>query len=92
MLRQELIRRIASEACVSQANCEKCIDALIKVMTEQLVEGEKIVLSHFVSFTPAEMPARTCKHPKTGELTTFPPVRYIKCKVSKTLRKAINHK
>ena len=45
-----------------------------------------------MSFEIIERAEREGKDLKTGETVTYPPVKSVKCRVSKTVRDAVNEK
>lgn len=92
MTRNELIKNISVASGVSQANCEKILDAFTYEITQCLVRGDKILLKNFVSFEATERPARNGRDPKTGNVTSYPATKSVKCKISKTIKDAINQK
>lgn len=90
--RDDLIKSTARESGISQANCEKVIDALIAVLRKKLINGEKILLRNFMSIEITEMAGRNCKHPYTGEEITLPPTKVVRCRPSASLKADINNK
>ena len=56
------------------------------------LEDKKIIWKGFLSVEVAERGARKGRHPQTKEIVTFPPVKTINCKMSKSIKDAVNGK
>ena len=97
MGRTELIRRLSAKVYgnLSTKNvqeCSKFCDAIVEVIKEALMNGEKITWSGFMTIEAKERAARRGRNPQTNEVVTFPAVKSISCKVSKDIKKEINGK
>lgn len=89
----KLIRNIATRTNhIYIKTCEQVVNSCIEEIIDLLVRGDKLVLKNFMSFEIIERAEREGKDLKTGETTTYPPVKSVKCKVSKTVKEAINRK
>ena len=71
MNRNQLVELVAAEAGFSTAQTVKTLDALIKIVTEQVAQGENVALVGFGTFKSAARAERTGKNPKTGEALTI---------------------
>lgn len=92
MTKNELIRNVARRVRLSKEQCESVIDAFAEEIKNCLVRGEKILLTGFMSFEVTERPEHIGKDLKTGKITTFPPVKTVKCRPSKAFKDAVNEK
>lgn len=92
MTKSELITNIASKTGLEKTSCEAVIDTFAEEIQNCLVNGDKIILKGFMSFEVSERPERDARNPKTGEVTTFPAVKSIKCRVCKAIKDAVNAK
>lgn len=92
MGRSELVTNISQKTGLSKVDCERVIDAFAESVTESLVNGSKVILKGFMSMEITERPERSGRNPKTGEITTFPAVKSVKCKVAKAIKDAVNNK
>lgn len=92
MGRNEIVTNISQKTGISKVDCEKVIDAFSESVTECLVSGDKVILKGFMSMEVTERPERSGRNPKTGQVTTFPAVKSVKCKVAKAIKDAVNEK
>lgn len=92
MGRSELVTNISQKTGLSKVDCERVIDAFAESVTESLVNSNKVILKGFMSMEITERPERSGRNPKTGEITTFPAVKSVKCKVAKAIKDAVNNK
>ncbi len=66
------------------------VDAVVKVITEALVAGEKVNIAGFGSFEITERAERIGRNPKDGSQIVIPASKAIKFKASKNLKEAVN--
>lgn len=92
MSKNELIINISQKTVLPKASCESVVEALAEQIKDALIRGERVDLKGFMSFEITERPERSGRNPKTGEVVTFPPVKSVKCKMSKKIKDAINDK
>lgn len=88
----KLVRNVAAKTNISIDTCEQVIDACIEEVIDLLVRGDKLVLKNFMSFETIERAEREGKDLRTGEPIIYPPVKSVKCRVSKAVRDAVNKK
>lgn len=88
MTKQELIKAVATNAGTTQVDVENVVSNLFTTMQEVLSNaevGETISFVGFGKFTITERKARTCRHPKTGEMINVPAKRVVKFRPAKNL-------
>lgn len=97
MSRTDIIKKLAehiyddtSEANIREAT-QYC-DALVDIITDALIEGDKIIWKGFLSIEVVERGQRCGRHPQTNEVVTFPPSKSIKCKISQAIKDMVNGK
>lgn len=97
MSKTDIIKKIAerlygnvSDKSIQQSTA--FCDALEEVITDALLDEQKILWKGFISIEVNERPERKGRHPQTNETVVFPSVKTVKCKVSKTIRDAVNGK
>ena len=98
--RNEIIKRLAikkygTENNVGESELQETAqfcDYLADVFMDAFIANEKIVWKGFLSAEVIERGARKGRHPLTNEVVTFPPVKTINCKMSKSIKDAINKK
>ena len=71
MNKTELIEKIAVGAELSKADAKKALEATIEAIKNALVDGDKIQLIGFGTFSVSERPAREGINPATKEKITI---------------------
>lgn len=97
MGRTELISRLArriyeNPSAKEVQDCAVMCDTLVDIITDALVDGEKILWKGFISAEVIERSATKRRNPQTGEIVTYPPVKTIVCKLSKSIKDAVKGK
>ena len=80
MNKTELIEKIAVGAELSKADAKKALEATIEAIKNALVDGDKIQLIGFGTFSVSERPARECINPATKEKITIAAKKVAKFK------------
>ena len=89
MNKTELIEKIAVGAELSKADAKKALEATIEAIKNALVEGDKIQLIGFGTFSVSESPAREGINPATKEKITIAAKKVAKFKAGAELADAI---
>lgn len=89
MNKVELISKIAEKAELSKKDSEKALTAFTNIVSDTLLNGDKVAITGFGTFEVAERPARTGRNPKTGESIQIQASKSPKFKVSKALKDAV---
>ena len=89
MNKTELIEKIAVGAELSKADAKKALEATIEAIKNALVEGDKIQLIGFGTFSVSERPAREGVNPATKEKITIAAKKVAKFKAGAELADAI---
>lgn len=89
MNRNELIQQLAEKANSTQKDAGDFLDAFLSVVTENLVKGEKIVLTGFGTFEVRHRAERQGKNPRSGEEITIPAQKSPAFKAGKLLKDAV---
>ena len=90
MNKSQLIDEIVSKTGLKKKDAEAAVAAFVDVVTETLVNGEKVQIAGLGSFdvkTKAERPGR---NPKTQETIIIPESKYPVFSASKTLKDSVN--
>jgi DNA-binding protein HU-beta len=90
MTKPELVKAVATEAELTNKDAEKAVNAILEVITDALVRGEKVQLIGFGTFEIAERAAREGRNPQTGESVHIEASRAPKFKAGKALKDALN--
>ena len=92
MTKSDIINKIADRTGLPKTSCELVIDIFTDEIKNCLVAGDKLIIKGFIGFEVSERPEREGRNPKTGEVSTFPAVKSVKCKISRSIKDAVNGK
>ena len=90
MNKTELVEEIAVGAELSKADAKKALEAAVEAIKTALVEGDKVQLIGFGTFSVNERPAREGVNPRTGEKVTIAAKKVAKFKAGAELADAVN--
>lgn len=90
MNKTELIEKIAVGAELSKADAKKALEATIEAIKNALVEGDKVQLIGFGTFSVNERPAREGINPATKEKIQIAAKKVAKFKAGAELADALN--
>lgn len=90
MKKSQLIKALAEHQKLSIKTAASIVNAILDRMTEALVQGDKVELRGFGSFTVKACGAYTGKNPKTGEPIPVQPKKMPLFKAGKDLRESMN--
>ena len=89
MNKAELINATAEKAGLSKKDSESAVAAVVDVITESLVQGDKVQLVGFGSFEVKQRAARLGRNPKTKEEIKIPASKVPAFKPGKALKDAV---
>lgn len=72
MIKEEIVARVASETGYSQKVVGDIVDTLLKVVTDELSNGNKVRFMGFGTFAPKVMAARIGRNPHTNQPVSIP--------------------
>lgn len=90
MNKSELIDQIAANSGLNKADAKKALNATTEVIKNALVEGEKIQLVGFGTFSVNERPEREGINPSTKEKIKIAAKKVAKFKAGAELTDALN--
>ena len=90
MTQKELIDKVASETGVTKADTKLMVSAIVKVISDELAEGEFIKLSDFGTFSVGTIAEREVYNPLAGGTVFYAETKKVRFKTSKVLRDRIN--
>ena len=67
MNKQDLINAVASEAEVTKATAERCIDSFLGNISKEMARKGEVRLVNFGTFSTRDRKARTGRNPQSGE-------------------------
>ena len=92
MNKAELIAAIAAKTGDTKKGVEASVNAFVDVVTEALVEGDKVQLVGFGSFEVRKRAARKGRNPQTKEEIKIPASKAPVFKAGKALKELVNKK
>ena len=92
MNKLELIKEVSGRTALTQAATKDVVEAVLDVITNELIKGEKVTIAGFGTFEVREREARTGRNPRTGETMTIEASKVPAFKASSTLKKVVNGK
>jgi len=92
MNKTELVQSLAEATEQSQAAASRTLDALIRIVTDELSKGSEVVIPGFGSFKRAERAERSGRNPQTGEAITIAAATVVKFVPGASLKAAVNSK
>lgn len=90
MNKGELIDSIAKQTGMTKADSGRSLDATLDAVTGALMQGERVTLPGFGSFSTAKRAARTGRNPQTGKPIKIKARTVAKFKAGKNLASAVN--
>ena len=92
MNKSELVAEVAAKTGDTKKVAEASVDAVVSVIKEALMEGEKVQLVGFGSFEIRERAARKGRNPQTKEELIIPASKAQVFKAGKQLKDLVNGK
>lgn len=92
MNRSDLIRRISEQhPNLPSAGIEAAIKIMLNYLRDTVVDGERIEVRGFGSFSNRTHDSKQDRNPKTGKPIFVPPRRSVHFKPGKELHDRVNH-
>jgi DNA-binding protein HU-beta len=82
----ELVERVAELTGYPKTQVAMTYDLLFELVSEALVENDKVTVPNFGTFQISARPARVGRNPATGEAITISASKSVRFKVSKNLK------
>ena len=89
MNKSELVSAISERTGESKSSVEAVLNSLEKTVTEQVILGNKVSITGFVSFEQTSRGARTGRNPRTGETIQIAPAKGCKVSAGARLKGAV---
>lgn len=90
LTKSELIKKLAEENELSQAQAGRVLDSLLDTIVAEVVKGEEVRLPGFAKFERVERAARTARNPQTGETVEVPAKQAVKITPLKAFKDAVS--
>ena len=91
MNKTELVQALSSATETSQAAASRSLDALIRIVSEELARGGEVAIPGFGSFKQSERAERAGRNPQTGEAITIAASKTVKFVPASALKAAVNN-
>ena len=91
MMKSELIAELAQQADLSKKRAEEVVNCMFRTMADSLVQGSRIEIRGFGSFSIKNYDERKGRNPKTGAEVDVRAKRAVHFKVGKELRESVNN-
>ena len=92
MNKSDLVAAMAAKTGDTKKSAEASVNALVDVITEALVKGDKVQLVGFGSFEVRKRAARKGRNPQTKEEIKIPASKAPVFKAGKALKDLVNKK
>jgi len=89
MNKGDLVENLVNSCDMNKTAAEKAVNAMLASVAEALVNGDKLTLVGFGTFSVSERPARTGRHPQTGAAMEIPAKKVVKFKAGKQLEESV---
>ncbi len=87
----DLTRALAGDLGVNKTLAKQLVDTFFKLLTETIVEGDRIEARGFGVFTVKKTNAKpNARNPRTGEIVCVPARRKVQFKPGKLLKEAMS--
>ena len=90
MTKAQFVEALSQQLDHSKQESERVLDAVLKIVTDALKQGEKVDLRGFGTFKIRESKARQARNPRTGEAVAVPAKKIGTFKPSKELSALLN--
>ena len=91
MNKAELVAAVAAKTGETKKAAEASVDAIVSVIKEALMEGDKVQLVGFGSFEVRKRAARKGRNPQTKEEIKIPASKAPVFKAGKQLKELVNN-
>lgn len=92
MTKIEFVDAVAKETEWTKKDSEEAINAVVKVITNALVAGEKLSIVGFGTFEVVERAERQARNPQNGNAILVSACKVPKFRPSKNLKELVNNK
>ena len=86
MNKNELVSKVAINACISNSAAQRAINALTDAITQTLAKGGKVPLIGLATFDTVIHQSYTVRNPRTGQPVVVPQKRMPRVRFSATLK------
>ncbi|MDE5765391.1 MAG: HU family DNA-binding protein [Ruminococcus sp.] len=92
MTKAELIGAVAEKTDMTKKNAESAVNAVVEIITNTLVSGEKVSLVGFGTFEVRDRKEKKVINPQTKKAMIAPASKAAVFKAGQSLKNAVNNK
>ena len=89
MLKKNVVDKISSELSMQKQDVRLAVDIILETMGNALVEGRRIELRGYGSFSVRTRKSRLTKNPRTGKIMDIPERKTLHFTMSKSLKETL---
>ncbi len=89
MLRNDLVQLVADQVGFTKKSAGSAVDAVFNIITNQLKNGNDVLITGFGKFTVGTRAARTGRNPQTGAQLKIPATKTPRFRAGKALKSAV---
>ncbi|MBK8501446.1 MAG: HU family DNA-binding protein [Saprospiraceae bacterium] len=90
MNKGDLIESVANQSGLTKADAARAVDAVLDAITGSLMQGNKVTLPGFGTFSTSKRAARSGRNPSTGATIKIKAKTIAKFKPGSKLTEAVN--
>ncbi len=90
MNKNRLTSLVKSQTNLELSLCQKAVEEFFNILSENLIEGNRIELRNFGSFIVKKYKPITARNPQNGEIVEVKSKRLPRWKMGKTIRNRLN--
>lgn len=90
MNKLELIKEVSERAGLTQVATKDVVEAVLDVIANELIKGEKVTIAGFGTFEVRERAERMGRNPQSGETMLIGASKNVKFKAGKALKDKVN--
>jgi len=89
MTKQQFVDTLSKETGLSKKNVEMFLGKFTKIVTENVVKGEKVAITGFGTFDLGKRAARIGRNPQSGDYINIPEMKMPRFRAGKRLKEAV---
>ena len=89
MRKQDLIRTVAKQTKMTEAQSSAAVNAVVKAIQDALAKGDDVSISGFGAFRVVERAAREGRNPRTGAVIKIGPRKSPAFRAGSQLKRAV---
>lgn len=89
MTKNQLIEKVAKKAHLTKRAAAEAVDSMLEIVKDNLLRGEKTVLSGFGTFLVRKRAARRGRNPQTGVAIQIPGKKLPSFVAGKTIKRLV---